>query len=181
MSRSDSTHSYSLTAPTPVPPNTGTRVPQNPRGSPCPRPTVAPEAPHPQAPENGKRLSLVTIATPLPLLPPGTLLQTRIVPGHQQPLSSPRADPLSCCKVGNLPAKLRGLFSFPSPGVRPSSKQQPAWERVRMLQQACGKKGHANSRFLTIKNMIMQQDNSLARQVIFLRRNFPSSPISFFS
>lgn len=49
-----------------------------------------------------------------------------------------------------------------------------------MLQEAGGKKGHTTIQVLTIKNMIMQQNNSLATQAIFLRRDFPNSLISFF-
>lgn len=50
-----------------------------------------------------------------------------------------------------------------------------------MLQEAGGEKGHTNTQFLTIKSMIMQQNNSLVSQAIFLRRDVPNSLISFFS
>lgn len=60
-------------------------------------------------------------------------------------------------------------------------KHRSARQEIRMLQEAGGKKGHTTIQVLTIRNMIMQRNNSLATQAIFLRRDFPNSLISFFT
>lgn len=78
--------------------------------------------------------------------------------------------PFRGCKKGSIFTKLMGFSLSPSPD---SSWTTICWGRD---QNATGgmQKGRPHSYSVpdTIKNMIMQQNNSLASQAIFLRRKF---------